>query len=572
MRLQLRSLRWKIILPYSLLVLVLAGLGTYLTTQLVTGSLGERFDNQLVQASRMTADAFARKEDEQLTTARAIVYTQGLAAAIRAHDAGRIAALTEGVATNARIERLEILDEGGSRLRAVELKDRTGLIYTDLAGSDVPAAWEPVQRLIAAGAVNGGEKHAGIVTTSGGFVLYTAAPVIAQDGLAGVVLVGTSLASIAEELKASALADLTLYGSDGTALVSTFVAGGDRGLREMQVGGDALTGALSRQGVTREHRDVAGRGYDFVYGTLVVDGEPAGLYSAALSTDFIFSAAGSSRWQMALLFSAGMLAVLLVGWVLSRTITQPVLRLVDTAERVADGDFSARTDIGTGDEIGRLASCLNKMTDKLQGQYLATLRALASAVVASNPHTLGHSLRVGRLAIMLGESMELDDKTQAQLEIGGYLHDVGKIGIRDSSLVKRAAVPQAEREFIEEHPHIGLALPDARISGPVTEFVSRPQRAVSDDTGLLSENREQIIARIVAVADLYDALTVDIPGRKCLSSDEALAVLQSYAGKYLHFGTVERLSAIIPEWERCREADSGLQAPRKRRSPERVSA
>jgi putative nucleotidyltransferase with HDIG domain len=561
-----RHIHWKIILPYGLVVLTLAAVSTYITTQLVTGSLTERFDNQLVQAGRVTADSVVRQERHHLEVARAAAFTDGLSEAIQAGDSDRAGSLVQGIVVNAGIERLEILDARGQRVRTFALADEASLTYGQLADSDKPAEWPPVQRVLQRDVDQAGDKHADIVETSAGLVLYTATPVTQDGQLRGVVLAGTSIKSLLAGTKAEALADVTIYDSQGSAMASTFVAPADASSSEAKLDTDAATLArvVESGDVARERRTIWGREYDLLYGPLSVRGQTLGAYSAGLPSDFIFSASNDTRWQMALIFGIGMGAVLAVGLYIARAITRPVQELVETAERISAGDFTARSNVRTGDEIGRLATCLNQMTDKLQGQYLATLRALASAVAASNPYTVGHSVRVGRLSMLLGSHLGLSDKTLAQLEIGGYLHDIGKIGIRDSIVLESPVLSATERIFIREHPHIGLSILDhEHVQQPVIEFVginiNGPEK--HEKAGLLPGDDLPIVARIVAIADMYDALTAPQDFGEPMTSDQALEVIRAHAGSTLHFGTVEKLAAIIPEWEKMIESDPSLRGP-----------
>ena len=112
-------IRWKIILPYVFLSAILAIVATYLVTRLVTSSLTERFDNQLVEAGRVTADDVVRKEREHLETVRAVAFTQGVAESIEGKNGERLESLIEPVAANAAVERVEVLDAQGQR-RATE--------------------------------------------------------------------------------------------------------------------------------------------------------------------------------------------------------------------------------------------------------------------------------------------------------------------------------------------------------------------------------------------------------------------------------------------------------------------
>src|SRR5712692_9313455 len=92
-----RHLRWKIVLPFAALSLVVALAGTYLTTRVVAGSLGERFDNQLLQASRVASDAFVRREQKHLEVLRAITFSEGVATAIDSHDSVQLGRLVQPI-------------------------------------------------------------------------------------------------------------------------------------------------------------------------------------------------------------------------------------------------------------------------------------------------------------------------------------------------------------------------------------------------------------------------------------------------------------------------------------------
>jgi putative nucleotidyltransferase with HDIG domain len=560
----MHHIRWKIVLPYAFLSIVLAVIGTYLVTRLVTGSLTERFDNQLAEAGRVTADAVVRQEREHLEIVRAVAFTEGVADSIRTGNEKSLEDLVEPIAANAAVERLEVLDAQGQRVKTLSLSDGGALIYQELNDDDDPASWPLVERILQGDSDELGDKHAQIVETSQGFVLYTAGPVLKNDRLVGVVLVGTPLDSFVKQAKTEALADITVYDFDGNPLSSTFAQLDDTPNNEarLDVSGAVLEEAFSGASAVREQRTLWGRDYDLLYGRLEVRDQVVGLYSVGLSTDFIFSAGTTTRLQMSLLFGVGMTAVLAVGLFLAHLLTRPLLRLVRTARLVAGGDLSARSEVKSGDEIGALASSFNEMTEKLQRQHIASLKALASAIDARDPYTLGHSVRVGQLAAMLGRHLGLDEKTLAQIEIGGYLHDIGKIGIRDAVLLNPERLTAEERRTMNEHPRIGLSiLQPVDLPREVIEFVHGHHERL-DGSGYpegLKGEHISIIARIAAVADMYDALTSGRPYREAATPEEALALLRAEAGKLLDPHVVDALAAVMPEWERRLETELDLQ-------------
>src|SRR5439155_525127 len=187
-----------------------------------------------------------------------------------------------------------------------------------------------------------------------------------------------------------------------------------------------------------------------------------------------------------------------------------------------------------------------------QGQYLGTLRALASAVANKDPVTLGHSVRVGQLAAMLGRHFQLDERTIAQLEMGGYLHDLGKIGIRDSVRLKLEALTPQQRNLLEHHPHLDLL-------ASANEGTRVPLDSLRKPASYSAAFNEQgtIVARIVEAADLYDAVGV---GSAVLEASVSSRVPVDYSADQVAL-KIPRLSPeIIDAIRRDRDAsgsDSG---------------
>jgi putative nucleotidyltransferase with HDIG domain len=152
------------------------------------------------------------------------------------------------------------------------------------------------------------------------------------------------------------------------------------------------------------------------------------------------------------------------------------------------------------------------------------------------PVTLGHSVRVGQQSMMIGREIDLNETVLARLEIGGYLHDIGKIGIRDAVLLKPGRLTPEEREAIQEHPSIGMSILEAvDLPAEVMQFVSGHHERL-DGSGYpkgLSGPEVSVVARIAAVADMYDAVTTERPYRGPMDPEEALALLRSEAGRLL---------------------------------------
>jgi len=196
----------------------------------------------------------------------------------------------------------------------------------------------------------------------------------------------------------------------------------------------------------------------------------------------------------------------------------------------------------------RYAEDVRRLYHQLQRAIRQSLLGLANALEAKDPYTRGHSERVGvwsrRLAMALGlPPAEVDTVTQA-----GLLHDLGKIGVPETVLRKHGALDHAEWALMRNHPLIG-----AQIVAPFDFFgdgalVIRHHHERWDGSGYpdgLTGTVIPIGARIVAVADVFDALTSDRPYRTALSRDAALAYLSGEAGRTLDADVVAVLLGLV---------------------------
>ena len=536
--------------PYALLTMAFAVLGSFFVTRLVTGSLEDRFEAQLTESSRVASDAVVRKERQHLGAVRAVAYTEGVAEAVAASDMAAVTRLVAPVVANSRLDRLEVLDRSGVRL----FGERLGAGRYESSNADEPyTAWSVVSDILAGRTDDSGDRWAQLVWTADGPAIYTAGPIKHGDLVVGVVLVGTLVKSLLTGIKAESLADVTLYTTDGEPLGTTFAV--DDNDRPALVGpGASAIGTTMRSEVT-----LFGRGYDFLIADLQLRREVVGRYAVALPTGFISSAGSTAQWQMGLLFGAVTLLVLGIGWLVARHFTGPLLRVVTAARQLAGGDLSARTGVHGTDEIGVLASTFDVMATRLQRQHLATIGALASAIDARDPYTAGHSTRVGDLSVEIGRELGLASDRLQHLRVGGYLHDIGKIGIRDSILLKHGALTAEERALIEQHPAIGLRiLAPAGLPPEVLAIVGGHHERLNG-TGYpsrLSGDEITIFPRIVSTADVYDALATSRPYRAAMTLQEALAfLLREAATGSLDPEVVNALQKVLPAWEAQRRSE-----------------
>ena len=164
------------------------------------------------------------------------------------------------------------------------------------------------------------------------------------------------------------------------------------------------------------------------------------------------------------------------------------------------------------------------------------IRTLGSAIEAKDPYTQGHSAEVARLARALGQQLGLPHEAQEQLEIAGYLHDVGKIGIKEGILGKPGPLTSDERAEINAHPVIGVRIVDnMHLDSPILSGVKYHHERLDGGgypDGLKGDTIPQA-ARILSVADTFDAIVSTRPYRPGATVEQALDRLKAAAGTQL---------------------------------------
>ncbi len=171
---------------------------------------------------------------------------------------------------------------------------------------------------------------------------------------------------------------------------------------------------------------------------------------------------------------------------------------------------------------------------RIEALSLASMQALADALEVKDPYTRGHSLRVGRYAAAIGRAMGADAAALAHLELGGHLHDLGKIGVREAVLNKPGPLTDAEYAHIMEHPVIGWRLLKPLMDDrPAALAVVRSHHERWDGRGGpdgLAGLAIPYEARVATVADSFDAMTSRRPYRQGLTVEEAVAELRRCSG------------------------------------------
>ena len=161
-------------------------------------------------------------------------------------------------------------------------------------------------------------------------------------------------------------------------------------------------------------------------------------------------------------------------------------------------------------EIKKINEELSDAKEQLEKAYLESIETLRYTVEAKDTYTKGHSDRVSEFACLIGKKMGLDDDELKKLKIGGLFHDIGKIGIPDSILLKESKLTNEEYSEIKHHPDIGAhILSNATIFKDIIPIVKHHHERY-DGKGYPSNLKGEdipLLARITAVADSFDAMS-----------------------------------------------------------------
>lgn len=198
----------------------------------------------------------------------------------------------------------------------------------------------------------------------------------------------------------------------------------------------------------------------------------------------------------------------------------------------------------------RYAQELAGVHRRLQRAFLQSLQGLANALEAKDPYTRGHSERVARLAQRLALRVGCAPAESRVIAQAGLLHDLGKIGIPEGILRKPGPLTEREWALMREHPSVG-----ARIVSPLEFFadgalIIRHHHERQDGSGYpagLAGATIPLGARIVAVADVYDALTSDRPYRRGFVPSEALLQVKESAGRLLDGRVVSAFLELVTD-------------------------
>lgn len=239
-----------------------------------------------------------------------------------------------------------------------------------------------------------------------------------------------------------------------------------------------------------------------------------------------------------IVFWTSLLLALVIFMILWLRLIKPVHHLSEVTHRIAQGELVARAGYRGQDELGVLGDSVNQMADSIERlfeekeeSYLQMVNSLTKALEAKDVYTARHSGRVAHYSVLLGKQVGLSDEELLLLRQGALMHDLGKIGIPDEILNKPSALNDEEFAQMREHPVL-----TATIMRPLKERFGEFSDIAAwhherwDGKGYpdgLKEEEIPLLARIVAIADSWDAMTGDRIYRKGMSKEKAVSTMRN---------------------------------------------
>jgi len=430
----------------------------------------------------------------------------------------------------------------------------------DRVGADVLAVADLTRRVVAAGGklaaswprgavIGGGEDVASpgdsVAPIGGGMYHIVSVPLELAGAPIGSLELGTSLdAGYARELAELSRGQAAIVSKDAV-LASTLGGPAARDLAAYPTSSDGAARTMLLAGEWWAIQPLARLGDVTLLALASIDHAAAAETRAALQ---------GLAWV-----GVGAIGLAVLGSVwLARTLAQPIDQLSQslTAMTTLDRPREAVPISGSSRELDQLTQTFNSLLASVaraeaeaEATYLGAVRALAAALDARDPYTAGHSERVSVFAVAIGEELELDCEAIETLRLGALLHDIGKIGVPDEVLRKASALTADEFETIKTHPSAGArilrSIPFLAPHIPIVELHHERPDGLGYPYGLRGDDIP-LAARIVHVADAFDAITSARAYRTGRIAVEAIAELRRCAGTDFDGRSVDALIAALP--------------------------
>ena len=256
------------------------------------------------------------------------------------------------------------------------------------------------------------------------------------------------------------------------------------------------------------------------------------------------------------------LAAIIVGYFFAVGISGPIRGLAASTRAISRGEFHQRSAVRGASEISELAENFNKMAGDIEEYierlkeaaeenrelFIGSIRMLAAAIDEKDPYTRGHSGRVAKYSMLIGQELGLSSEELDKLRISALLHDVGKIGVEDRVLKKPGSLTPEEFGLMKQHTVKG-----ANIMRPVSQLKEmlpgiELHHEHMDGRGYpygLQGNQIPLMARIIGVADTLDAMTTNRPYQSAMELEFAMDRIRALTGSKFDAVVVTALESAV---------------------------
>lgn len=352
----------RITAPFLLMTVVVAGLGVFIVTQLVSSSIAERLNNQLLSSAQAASNAMVEIESEQLVALRALVFTEGIPQAISDNDVETIAERLAPIVLNNQLDSVIVFDSAATPIYNLGYEPFTANLISNPVNE--PVEIQGIYRVLQIETDDLGDKVVEIIEVNGEQVFYITAPVVNDDNfIVGGIAVGFKANNVLRRLTEQALVGLIIYDMDAEIIASSLrlddealIISGDE---QIVIWNEIQINSPFRELILNEVP------YRTLYSSFNIRSQQVGVLAVALPTDFVVEDISISRNAFIVLFSALFFLVIVVGVLVTRSITNPINKLVDTSRAIQDGDLSRRVGLKQPDEIGELSLSFDNMAERL---------------------------------------------------------------------------------------------------------------------------------------------------------------------------------------------------------------
>ena len=444
-----------------------------------------------------------------------------------------------------------------------------------------PEVEEALREAFAAALASGGPTYRFVRPVATGQALAVVAVRVGEDPQRLVVETVTRVQPLEEffQLQAQGTGSVFLVDSDGGML---WFQGEDPAL-EAAIAGSSAVAEMVRSPVTmtQEYELVTATSSERMLANVSPVEESGWGVVVQRPVAAAFTAVREMAWRTGVSSAVLIAVALLIAALAARRVGRPIQQLAESTHEIAAGNFGERVEaVGIGRELVELGQDFNRMSGHVQsyvGQleqaaqanrelFIGSMRAFTAAIDAKDPYTKGHSERVAAYSRVISKFLDLPAETEHRVWVGALMHDVGKIGIEDRILKKGGVLTDDEYEVMKLHPAIGAEIM-SRIEQlkemlPAIRWHHEAWNGKGYPDGLRGEEIP-LMARIVGIADTFDAITTNRPYQRAFQPDFAVKTITRLAGARFD-------AKIVTAFLRAFEAGQIQVLQRPAKDPERL--